>query len=243
MPGSIIGGAISAVGSILGADEQADSATQAADTSAAASNYAANIQKQMYDITRSDQEPWRKAGVNALSQLETGTKPGGSFVRPFGMADYRADPGYSFRLSEGVKALDRSAAARGSLLSGAQLKGITRFGQDTASNEYQNAYNRYQSDQSNQYNRLANMAGFGQTANNALGQAGSTYGSNVSNLAMTNAANVGNAQLAAGQASASMYQGIGNALGGATTQKYGGGDWNDLNSSAGQFNAWLQNAW
>ena len=52
------------------------------------------------------------------------------------------DPGYKFRLSEGMKALDRQAAARGGLISGNALKATQRYGQDLASQEFGNAYNR-----------------------------------------------------------------------------------------------------
>lgn len=137
----------------------------------------------------------------------------GSLLKPFGMSDYQADPGYGFRLSEGLKALDRSASARGGLLSGAALKGITRFGQDTASNEFQNAFNRFQVGQGNQFNRLSSVAGLGQTATNALGQAGQNYAGNVGNITMQGAGDAGTAALLAGQSRASAYGGIGNALG------------------------------
>ena len=59
-----------------------------------------------------------------------------------GEVDLQADPGYQFRLSEGLKALDRQAAARGGLISGSALKASSRYGQDMASQEYGNAYNR-----------------------------------------------------------------------------------------------------
>lgn len=213
--GALIGGGLSLVGSVLGSNAQSDAVQNAANTSASASNYAADIQKQMYDQTRADQTPWRDAGVNALAQLNSGTAAGGSLVRPFSMSDYQADPGYAFRLSEGIKALDRSASARGQLASGSALKAAERYGQDYASNEYQNAYNRYQSNQTNQFNRLASMAGLGQTANNALQSANSTYGNAITGISTNNAAIQANAGLAAGQANASMYQGIGNALGSA----------------------------
>ena len=67
-----------------------------------------------------------------------------SAMRNFGASDFQADPGYAFRLSEGMKALDRTAASRGGLLSGATLKGAQRYGSDLASQEYGNAYNRFQ---------------------------------------------------------------------------------------------------
>lgn len=147
----------------------------------------------------------------------------GDLIRPFGMSDYQEDPGYQFRLSEGLKALDKSAAARGGLLSGGALKGISRYGQDMASQEYQNAYNRYTTNQTNQYNRLASAAGLGQTANNALAQSGQNYANQAGQIGMQSAANQGNAALAAGQARASSYSGIGNALGQVPWSNLAGG--------------------
>jgi hypothetical protein len=125
----------------------------------------------------------------------------GKYGRDFGMSDFQADPGYAFRLSEGMKALDRQAAARGGLMSGSALKAATRFGQDLGSQEYQNAFNRYQVNRSNQLTPLQSMAGMGQTTAQQLGQAGQNY-----------ATNAGNAYAAAGQAQAAGIMGAANAL-------------------------------
>lgn len=146
----------------------------------------------------------------------------GSLLHDFSMADYEADPGYAFRVSEGQKALERSAASRGGLYSGRAAKDLTRFGQDQGSQEYQNAFNRYQSNQSNKFNRLAAVAGIGQTANNALASAGTNYANQVSNIGMTNAANQGNAALASGNSRASGYSGIASALGNVNWGSLGG---------------------
>lgn len=217
MPWGIAAAAVVGAGaSYLGSQAQASATEQAASTSAAASDAAAKAQLQMFEKTQQLQEPWRKAGIGALNQLTAGTAgPQAAYMKPFTMADYTQDPGYQFRLNEGLKALDRSASARGGLLSGAALKGITRFGQDTASQEYQNAYQRYQDQQGQQFNRLAALSGVGQTATGNVQQAGQQYASNVGNIGMTGAANQANAALAAGQSQASSYQGIGQALGGA----------------------------
>lgn len=128
----------------------------------------------------------------------------GSLLRKFGMNDFQTDPGYQFRMDEGIKGLDRSAAARGGLLSGAALKGINRFSQNFASNEYGNAYNRFNQDQSNKFNRLASIAGIGQTATNQVQQAGQNY-----------ATNAGNAMMGAGNAIAAGQVGASNAISGA----------------------------
>jgi hypothetical protein len=79
-----------------------------------------------------------------------------SAMKNFGAADFQTDPGYAFRLSEGMKALDRTAASRGGLLSGATLKGAQRYGSDLASQEYGNAYNRFQANRATQSQEYQN---------------------------------------------------------------------------------------
>lgn len=113
------------------------------------------------------------------------------------------DPGYQFRLSEGMKALESSASARGNLLSGGTLKGIQRYGQDMASQEYQNAFNRYQAERAGTLNPLQSLAGVGQSTANTLG----TMGMNYANQA-------GEAYQGGANARASGYVGQANAIGG-----------------------------
>lgn len=52
------------------------------------------------------------------------------------------DPAFQLRLSEGRKALERSASAKGTLLTTGTLKNLTDFSQDLASTEFGNAFNR-----------------------------------------------------------------------------------------------------
>lgn len=231
---AIVGGAIiGGVATSMAANAQGEAAESAAATSAAASKYAEDVQYQIFKEQQEAQKPWQEVGGGALNQLNylmglpspegvddegnalapfVGTGVAGELQKPFGMDEFEADPGYQFRLSEGIKALDRSASARGGIASGKALKATTRYGQDVASQEYQNAYNRYKAQQAQRYNQLAGLAGVGQTANAALGQAGQTYASNVGNLTMTDAANRGNAAIAAGNATASSYAGWGQSL-------------------------------
>lgn len=131
----------------------------------------------------------------------------GKYARDFGMEDFQQDPGYAFRMSEGLKALDRQAAARGGLISGAALKGAQRFGQKEASQEYMNAFNRYQTNRSNQLQPLESLMGTSQTAANTLGNAAGNY-----------AQGAGEAYMGAGNARASGYMGGANALTGALNQ-------------------------
>ena len=174
----------------------ASAADSAADVQAGASDRAARLQKEQFDRQTELQEPFRLAGVRALPELEAASR-----YKNFGMDQFTADPGYSFRLAEGQKALDRQAAARGGLISGAALKGAQRFGQEMGSQEYTNAFNRYQTERQARLNPLQSLAGMAQTSVNQLGQAGQAY-----------ATGAGEAIGAAGQARASGYMGTANAV-------------------------------
>jgi hypothetical protein len=132
----------------------------------------------------------------------------GSLMKDFSASDFQTDPGYAFRLSEGQKALDRSAAARGGLFSGEQLKANDQYNQNFASNEYQNAYNRYQQNRTTKYNFLSNAAGGGQTSAAELGRVGAQYAGNIGNALQQGYGNAANAR-------ASGYIGAADAWNGA----------------------------
>lgn len=179
---------------IIGSSLLGGSASRsAASTQADAASRASDAQLQMFREQAALQEPFRQAGVRALPQLEAqrNMMPG-AFT---GQVNLGQDPGYAFRLSEGQKALDRSAAARGGLISGGALKAAQRFGQDLGSQEYQNAYNRaltgYNAEVAREatgYNRLAALAGIGQTATGQIGAAGQNAATNMGNLMTSGAA-------------------------------------------------------
>ena len=171
----------------------ASAAKSAASTQAAAADRAAELQNAQFQQTREDLAPYRAAGQTALNALT----PLATNYQKFGMGQFQQDPGYGFRLAEGQKALDRSAAARGGLISGGALKAAQRYGQEMGSQEYTNAFNRYQTERNAQLNPLQSLAGVGQTTSQQLGQFGATNAANVGNL-MTGGA----AASAAGQVGA-----------------------------------------
>jgi len=204
--------AISSLASLYGANRIGKAASTAANIGTGAADRASQLQQSQYDQTRADLAPYRAAGTNALAQLTAGTAPGGQFTKQFGMSDFEQDPGYGFRMSEGLKALDRTAAARGNLLSGATLKGAQRYGQDLGSQEYERAFARAQTNRSNILNPLQSLAGVGQTSTNQGIAAGQNFATNVGNLGMSAAGDQANAGLAAAQANRSAYGTIGNAF-------------------------------
>lgn len=190
---------IGAGGAIVGGLISGSAAKSAAGTQAAAADRAAEVQREMFNRQVELSEPWRKAGEQALNKLIPLTD-----YQQFGMKQFQQDPGYGFRMSEGMKALERSAAARGGLLSGATMKGIQRFGQDLGSQEYMNAFNRYQTERAARLQPLQSLAGVGQTTAQQIGQAGQQM-----------ASNVGEALTSGAAARASGYVGGANALTGA----------------------------
>ena len=204
---AVAGGAMAASGAKKASKVQAQAA---ADANAA--------QERMFQRQVELQEPFRQGGLTAQQEIMQllgigGDKAAagyGSMAKAFGTDQFQQDPGYAFRQSEGMKALERSAAARGNLLSGSTMKGIQRFGQDLASQEYQNAFNRFQVERSARLNPLQSLMGSGQSATNVLTGAAGQMGQN-------EASNLYNA----GAARASGYIGQANALNTALGQVAG----------------------
>jgi len=148
------------------------------------------------------------------------------------------DPGYQFRLQQGMQALQNSAAARGGLLSGGTAKALTDYNQNAASGEYSNVYNRalqnyntndntFTNDQTNTFNRLMALQSGGQVSANNLSASGITAAGNAANIGLTSAGQIGQQLNNAGAATASGYVGSANAINGAI-----GGATNSLSTLA-----------
>jgi len=223
-------GVLGAGAGIYGSSQAANAQENAAAQSAAVQReMAANsiaAQREMFDIGRTDLAPYREGGVAAQNQLRSflgiggdTTAPGyGKYAKDFGMEDFTADPGSAFRLKTGLESLERSGAARGMGLSGAALKGITRYGQDYASNEYQNAFNRYQTNRTAQLAPLQSLYAGGQaSAAGSAAQAGA-LGTNLGNTYTGLGQGIAQADVAAGNAQASGYLNQSNAVTNALNQ-------------------------
>lgn len=296
----VIGGATLAKGYM-----DAKAAKRAGNASAAGADRAADVQWDIFNQSRADNEPWRQAGLTAQSQIlsllglpqqnvaqaisqsAVSTKPqtwfgdnggrdemayyndpnyraawdevarfhnydpnnaftrrgedrgkiaahmqqvynqriqgaqkpaaaGGAAAKPLTQQQafdaFRATPGYQFGLTEGVRALDSSAAASGGLFSGKAAKALTKFGTDYAD---QQGYRPYMSN-------LFQLAGYGQTATAQNQQAGQQAASNVGNALMS----AGNARASGIQGSANAWGNTLNGLAGAAGYAYGNrGSW------------------
>ena len=118
----------------------------------------------------------------------------------YGYQGFTGTPGYEFRVAQWRQAIERSAAARGGLNSGATMNALQSYGQGMAADEY-----------GTYMNRLAAGAGQGQTQVNSL-----------ASLGANSAANQGNSLMQAGNARASGYANQANIFGGAASQIAGG---------------------
>lgn len=201
------------IGAITGSNSQAKAAKSAANQQYQASKEATQVQKDMYDQTRKDLSPYAQAGGTALSQLMGGMGPNGQFMQEYSGQDIYDDPSYQFRLQQGRDSIQSGAAAQGGLLSGATQKALLNYGQDAASQEYGNAYNRFNADQTNQYNRLSNLVGLGQNAAAQQGNAGMQTAQAVANNTMAGANAQAAGTIAAGNRTANNFSSLVGAAG------------------------------
>lgn len=225
MPNPLVATASSAVGGAISSSNQARASRRAADAQVQSAAEAARLQREMFDRQVALQEPFRQAGLTGQNRIMELLGIGGNaavgdygrYGRDFGAADFEADPGYAFRLAEGNKALERSAAARGMLMSGSMFKGAQRFGQALASQEYQNAFNRYQTNRANQLNPLQSLMGAGQTSANVVTDAAGNLGRSLGE----NALGAGNARASGYVGAANAYTNAINQMGNLGAQYYG----------------------
>jgi hypothetical protein len=145
-------------------------------------------------------------GEAAYQQYVQGFQPTAQGAGTPDMGAFFESPDYQFNLDQGQQAIDRSAAARGGLLSGGAVKAGERYASGLASREY-----------SSFVDRLMQQAGLGTTGIGASAAAGSAAASNIGNAYM----NAGNAQ---GNAYMQQGQIVNNALQGTASnlllQKY-----------------------
>jgi len=173
--------------------------------------------------------PYAAENYNATQgQLDAaaGTVGAGEFNKRFSPSDLTTDPSYQWRLEQGLKALQNSAAARGKLLTGQGANAITDYAQGAASQEYQNAYDRFNANQDRSVGRLMSLAGIGQNATNQTTAATGNTASNITSntQAGVNAANNFNTQAANANAAGTI--GSANAWAGALNN--GANNWLSL---------------
>lgn len=186
-------------------------AKDAANATKDASNKSIALQREMWQKSLDLNKPFYDAGVGALGQLQALRAPS------MDIGNFKASPDYNFRLQQGQNQILSGAGAQGMRLSGATLKALNDYGQNTASQEYSSWYGRRMGEYQDQWNRLAQMAGIGQTANSAAMGANQNAAAGISQQYQ----NIGNANAAVAMQG---YNGFMNLLNlGAKAYGMGGG--------------------
>ena len=181
----------------------ANAAQNAADTQAGASRYAADVQKQMFDVQNEQQKPYREAGYGALNRIQEMLP---QFTRMPTTAELQAMPGFQFGLEQGSGAVGQqmNVGSPGSNLDRARQKFATDY-------FLSQALPAYSAQQTNIYNRLSNLAGIGQTAQQQAQGLGVGAANAISQLGLGGASALGAGQVGAANAMAGGMQGLGNA--------------------------------
>jgi hypothetical protein len=235
---------------MLGANATKEAAAASAEAMLTANRENIEFSKWLYGDQKEQAKPWYDAGSDAIAQLAANIKSGAYSMdtslidqkqftpeRFTGEVDLQSDPSYQFRLSEGLKAVNNNASATGSVQSGAQAKALNNYAQDSASKEYQaaferayntnatnntnalnatnvnnaanlNTWNALSSNNAQNYNYLKGVSDSGLSANGAISNAANTMASSVGN-SITNTGNaLADMYNRQGQATADMYSGI-----------------------------------
>ncbi|WP_131721572.1 hypothetical protein [Xanthomonas sp. NCPPB 1128] len=185
--------AVTAIGGAYSANQQKNAAKDAANASNAA-------QTQAWAANNANMQPYLTAGQNALTQIQQ--------LNAGNFDSFKESPDYAWTRDQGIQALDRSAAASGSLYSGGHSADLMDYASGLASQNYGNFYNR-----------LSGLAGMGQSAAGALAGVNTGYanavGSTNANLALSNGST--------DAALTGLLTGIGTNLGSNLLTNYAGG--------------------
>jgi hypothetical protein len=202
------------------AGAQSNAAMMSALIQAQQAQAAREQQQQMFNKSVELQEPFRQGGVGATNRLadlygtsgNAGAAGYGSYAEMPTMNQLQMDPGYQFRFEQGMRGVNASAAANAGLQSGAALKAATGFGQGMATQEYQNAYNRFMANRQQAAEAMSGLAGRGAGVAQGLGQQAVSTGANIANTMLGAGQALGQGLENVGQARASGYMGGASAL-------------------------------
>lgn len=192
----------SAAASVIGGGMQASAARRAAAQQAGATQYAADIQRQMFDIVNQQQAPYREAGYGALTRIGE-LLPG--LTAPVSREEIMGLPGYQFAIEQGT------GAARQAMNVGGGGSNVDRAAQKFAIDyTLGTAMPQVIAQRSNIYNTLAGIAGIGQTGQTQANQAALSTGSNIGQAAIGGATALGAGQIGAANAYSGALGNVGN---------------------------------
>ena len=188
---------------VVGGYMQGKAAKSAAQTQASAANYAADIQKEMFDLINEQQKPYREAGYKSLTRIQE-LLP--QLTSPVSAQEIQNLPGYKFAMEQGTGAARQMAnvGGGGSNVDRAAQKFAIDYTLGTAMPQVI-------AQRQNIYNTLAGIAGIGQTAQGQTTQAATTAGTNMGQAAIGAGSAIAAGQVGQANAYANALGNMGNA--------------------------------
>jgi len=188
---------------------QGNAAKDAANTISGGTKYAADINKQMFDISNENLRPYREQGQLTLKDLMARMP---ELTKAYTAEDFAQgiDPGYQFRLAQGQKALENQYNRGGGLVSGNAMQGMQDYTQGQASQEFGNAFSRNLSTQTNIFNKLKSIADMGLGATGTTADLATRTGESMGSAAIAGAQAQGAGQIGQAKAYGNTLQGMAN---------------------------------
>lgn len=206
---------------VVGAGASIYSASQASAAQTNAANTAAATSLSQFNKVQTNLQPYIDSGNTAETTLNNQLP---SLTAPVVMSEgqVKQTPGYQFNLTQGLKSVQNSAAARGLGVSGAALKGASTFATGLADNTYQNQFSNDVTNKNNAYNYLYGVVNTGESAAAGTGAPAVTAGGQAANAEIAS----GNAQAAGANAVGTSVNNASNNIAGYAIAKglYGVGN-------------------
>ena len=193
---------VSAGANLLGSSMQAGAAERGGQMQSDAARYAANLQKEMFDIQNLQQKPYREAGYGALTRIGE-LLPG--LTKPISREEILGLPGFQTAIEQGT------GAARSIANVGGGGSNVDRAAQKFALDyTLQTAMPQVLQQRQNIYNTLAGIAGIGQVAQGQTTQLAQNVAGNIGQATIGGASALAAGQMGAANAYASGLSNIGN---------------------------------
>lgn len=201
--GAVAGAVIGGAATVYGSSKQSKAIQGAQESADALSRESMAYQREAAQQQRTDLAPYTAAGLQSLPAAQNLLGLNGPEYAAQAMGNFQQNPGYQYQLSEGLRAVDSGAAARGMLRSGATMKAEQTLGANLANQSFDTYYNR-----------LMGLTQIGQNSAAGVGAAGIQTANSQANVL----GNMAQTAASAGSAQASIYGNTASALGSVANQ-------------------------
>jgi len=221
---------VGAGSSLLGSSASSSASKTASWDQTLASLEAIQVEQNAYNQSVSLQYPYTIGGYNALSTLQGDLNNQSGYSPLFGAYDssasvvpnspespvltqqgFQQSPGYQYQLQQAMSAIQNSAAAKGSAISGNTLRDLQSNAQGLANQDWWNAYNANSSAYWNAANYSSGLQNRQISALQSLLTSGQAAASNTAAAGQTSANSIGNSLTNIGNSQASGAIGSANA--------------------------------